>query len=59
MSLVQFFFAIISIITIGKKLDRMLLLLKAGRKDELKGEFIFLALMIVISISLFIFVSRM
>jgi hypothetical protein len=59
MSPIQIFFAAASIITISKKLERMRLLLKEGRKEELKAEFIFLAIMIVISVSLFIFVSRM
>jgi hypothetical protein len=59
MSPIQIFFAIASIITISKKLERIRFLLKEGRKDELKAEFIFLILMMIISILLFVFVSRM
>jgi hypothetical protein len=59
MSPIQIFFAIASIITISKKLERIRFLLKEDRKDELKAELIFLILMMIISILLFVFVSRM
>ena len=55
----QILVAVLSFTLFSKKLGRMRLLLKEGRKEELKAEFIFLAIMIVISVSLFIFVSRM
>lgn len=59
MSPIQIFFAIASIIAISKKLERIRFLLKEGRKGELKAELIFLILMMIISILLFVFVSRM